>query len=225
MHGHRLPEFDTFDGLQVSGSKDQRKAMSKVEWTEKNTMQQGGAWGMPRSHAKPIHDRAASIVREGPDDKTALVVWCNKCTSCEQRVIGCIDKAQRSFNNHKQIDLIVDNKYNGVYGPEQMQGGGIKPCLYQFKGIFTHNKADSTELLPQGEQSTQSNQPTSWDFTVFNQLQYDSYLRTIRIEARTVRSLSLNSLTPTRLLHLEIFTLPADIHGSTGICSTRYYVA
>ncbi|KAJ7479786.1 hypothetical protein FB451DRAFT_1365488 [Mycena latifolia] len=32
----------------------------------------------------------------------------------------CFDKARRSFNNRKQIDLIVDNKYNGVYGPEQM---------------------------------------------------------------------------------------------------------
>ncbi|KAJ7479259.1 hypothetical protein FB451DRAFT_1365746 [Mycena latifolia] len=29
------------------------------------------------------------------------------------------DKAQRSFNNRKRIDLIVDNEYNGVYGPEQ----------------------------------------------------------------------------------------------------------
>ncbi|KAJ7500082.1 hypothetical protein FB451DRAFT_1359031 [Mycena latifolia] len=31
----------------------------------------------------------------------------------------CFDKARRSFNNRKQIDLIVDNEYNGVYGPEQ----------------------------------------------------------------------------------------------------------
>ncbi|KAJ7431119.1 hypothetical protein FB451DRAFT_1381785 [Mycena latifolia] len=31
----------------------------------------------------------------------------------------CFDKAQRSFNNRKWIDLIVDNEYNDVYGPEQ----------------------------------------------------------------------------------------------------------
>ncbi|KAJ7448922.1 hypothetical protein FB451DRAFT_1375188 [Mycena latifolia] len=33
---------------------------------------------------------------------------------------GCFDKARRSFNNRKRIDLIVDNEYNDVYGPEQM---------------------------------------------------------------------------------------------------------
>ncbi|KAJ7493533.1 hypothetical protein FB451DRAFT_1360364 [Mycena latifolia] len=31
----------------------------------------------------------------------------------------CFDKARRSFNNRKQIDWIVDNEYNGIYGPEQ----------------------------------------------------------------------------------------------------------
>ncbi|KAJ7464379.1 hypothetical protein FB451DRAFT_1370188 [Mycena latifolia] len=31
----------------------------------------------------------------------------------------CFDKARRSFNNRKRIDLIVDNEYNDVYGPEQ----------------------------------------------------------------------------------------------------------
>ncbi|KAJ7479546.1 hypothetical protein FB451DRAFT_1365342 [Mycena latifolia] len=31
----------------------------------------------------------------------------------------CFDKARRSFNNHKLIDLIVDNEYNRIYGPEQ----------------------------------------------------------------------------------------------------------
>ncbi|KAJ7467548.1 hypothetical protein FB451DRAFT_1369263 [Mycena latifolia] len=33
--------------------------------------------------------------------------------------VGCFDKARRSFNNRKRIDLIVDNEYNGIYGPEQ----------------------------------------------------------------------------------------------------------
>ncbi|KAJ7500112.1 hypothetical protein FB451DRAFT_1359045 [Mycena latifolia] len=32
---------------------------------------------------------------------------------------GCFDKARRSFNNRKRINLIVNNEYNGVYGPEQ----------------------------------------------------------------------------------------------------------
>ncbi|KAJ7480881.1 hypothetical protein FB451DRAFT_1365232 [Mycena latifolia] len=31
----------------------------------------------------------------------------------------CFDKGRRSFNNRKRIDLIVDNEYNDVYGPEQ----------------------------------------------------------------------------------------------------------
>ncbi|KAJ7467042.1 hypothetical protein FB451DRAFT_1369491 [Mycena latifolia] len=31
----------------------------------------------------------------------------------------CFDKARQSFNNRKRIDLIVDNEYNSIYGPEQ----------------------------------------------------------------------------------------------------------
>ncbi|KAJ7486714.1 hypothetical protein FB451DRAFT_1362984 [Mycena latifolia] len=42
-----------------------------------------------------------------------------RCVTVSAQPAGCFDKARWSFNNRKRIDLIVDNEYNDVYGPEQ----------------------------------------------------------------------------------------------------------
>ncbi|KAJ7454470.1 hypothetical protein FB451DRAFT_1373542 [Mycena latifolia] len=48
----------------------------------------------------------------------------NKSKTCVPCLFGgdesrCFNKARRSFNNRKRIDLIVNNECNDVYGPEQ----------------------------------------------------------------------------------------------------------
>ncbi|KAJ7461890.1 hypothetical protein FB451DRAFT_1370976 [Mycena latifolia] len=73
-------------------------------------------------HCLPVSRRPAPLGdRTQPDDKTGVCLSGTRVPCLfggdESR---CFNKARRSFNNRKRIDLIVDNEYNGIYRPEQM---------------------------------------------------------------------------------------------------------